>query len=858
MSASLPEDVVLLLHPIHVPTASPSASEALPVGLDGITSQDVLVSKLKEVVEELPALNFDLLQWRTVLEGYEVAFRRWGGNDESDSPASACTATDSHHILVALPFSRLVKCVAPSSSPPLSLSTGVTCAGVLAICSASSKSAWLLLVFGKDAEEGHLLSQVADDFSRFGAVRYDFNDSYSQQKILGNGASAEVFKVRRLLDGGEFAAKIWTKSVSTAGFKLEVQFLLCSTQEGAHPNLVSLIGMFRQPRVESGSSPWILVMSLHSGGDLYDIVSRVQHAAGGLFEEGHYEVTRHIMLGVMSALDRIHSCGIVHRDVKSENIITDFVPSAPPAKQYRAVLTDFGIAAFVDDAERMKQSSGSPGYAAPEIILEKPYGLKVDIFSAGVVHYFLLAGSLPFQGKSVAAVLRRTIRGTADLTIPQLEKVRPRVKKLLGMMLSRDAEMRPTGKEALDMVEEYLNDKSEAMPPAPPRPPSAPKPATGLRSQLLDVSSQKPGLSISSFDSTAVDSDGPGKDSPAGSKTSLPRVETPKAQGSPVNGDGTPYPQGPAPPAWRRRPTMCLARGARQRLSSAHSDISDGAIASLPAPARGCEADILHGPAPHEFKAGNRTDRRRYYFHELRGGGSDVHSDVESQSGEGPPRAQAQELADRLIQSEDEEGLRSRGRSFRERLGLLAGSAAGGRGNSVRSWLSWGSRTSRASSVASRGTGFVPSAPQTPREGAPRPRASSRCSETRRFESHGSRDLDILSDPGIVDGEVKARHQDPTETQVDSSGENLMSLDSDTLHRPPAASSSPSSAVTTGGGYDDGGLKTGLMGGRNFLAASQGPPAGGGRPVSLTATALLFHDEKNKKGGHRGRSKAMR
>ena len=87
------------------------------------------------------------------------------------------------------------------------------------------------------------------------------------------------------------------------------------------------------------------------------------------------------MRGLLAALQHIHQCGVVHRDVKSENLLlTDAMT---------VVLSDFGIAVRPDDEEAMKVRGGSIGYAAPEVLAGRQYGYAVDLFGAGVVKYVL-------------------------------------------------------------------------------------------------------------------------------------------------------------------------------------------------------------------------------------------------------------------------------------------------------------------------------------------------------------------------------------------------------------------------------------------------------------------------------------
>ena len=85
----------------------------------------------------------------------------------------------------------------------------------------------------------------------------------------------------------------------------------------------------------------------------------------------------------------------MHRDLKPENILLDDTYDNLNIK-----LTDFGFARYFDPSEGSDTQLGSPIYMAPEIIKGKNYNSKVDIWSLGIITYFLLSGRPPFRGRS--------------------------------------------------------------------------------------------------------------------------------------------------------------------------------------------------------------------------------------------------------------------------------------------------------------------------------------------------------------------------------------------------------------------------------------------------------------------------
>ena len=119
----------------------------------------------------------------------------------------------------------------------------------------------------------------------------------------------------------------------------------------------------------------------------------------------HPEVAALIVAELGTALTHAHELGIIHRDVKPENVMI--------RKDGLLKLMDFGIAQVLD-LERMTvtgQLLGSPAYMAPELIEGRPLDVRTDVFSVGILLYQMATGTLPFSGKNPHEVLRRITEG---------------------------------------------------------------------------------------------------------------------------------------------------------------------------------------------------------------------------------------------------------------------------------------------------------------------------------------------------------------------------------------------------------------------------------------------------------------
>jgi calcium/calmodulin-dependent protein kinase I len=207
-------------------------------------------------------------------------------------------------------------------------------------------------------------------------------DSFEVGEKVGDGAYATVRKGREKASGDMVAIKTIVKRQFDATMARELDRELLATTSLQTP------GIIRTRAVYNTQDKVHLVMDLMAGGTLKE---RVQ-ANGGFVSE---TIAAPIVEETLRTLAHLHRVGVVHRDVKLENILCD-TPSLPSR---RTLLCDFGYVNFLQPgAETLRSLVGTPVYVAPEIVARSDYGAAVDVFAVGVMLFRMVSGSYPYDG----------------------------------------------------------------------------------------------------------------------------------------------------------------------------------------------------------------------------------------------------------------------------------------------------------------------------------------------------------------------------------------------------------------------------------------------------------------------------
>jgi len=256
-------------------------------------------------------------------------------------------------------------------------------------------------------------------------------NKYQFGYILGEGAYSEVFLATNRQTGEKVAIKrihklskddMWTRRKGAQKDEIKLLMLL------NHAKIIKLREFF-----ETRDKLYI-VQEYCAGGNLYDVVRK----EGGLSETR----AKNIFNQLLQAVSHLHAINIVHRDIKSENVLlkekyTDDVR-----------LLDFGLSRLMPRAELLMTSVGTLDYKAPEVCLTMPYGTACDCWSLGVVLYEMLCGELPCLFTSDESVVVFAKNGV-QFTHKKWANISEPAKDLIRHLLVFEPAKRYTCEEAL-------------------------------------------------------------------------------------------------------------------------------------------------------------------------------------------------------------------------------------------------------------------------------------------------------------------------------------------------------------------------------------------------------------------------
>ncbi len=212
-----------------------------------------------------------------------------------------------------------------------------------------------------------------------------------------------------------------------------------------HPNIIKFIEVFRSTKPYATLN---IVMDYADGGDLQ---TKIKGSKKPFIESQIFDWFTQICL----AIKHIHDKKILHRDLKSGNIFL--------MKDGKIKLGDFGIAkCLTNTLDKARTLVGTPYYLSPEIVQDKPYSFKSDIWSLGILLYEMTMLKMPFEATSLPMLSLKIVRGNYS---PISATVSKDLKMLIQSLLQVEIKNRPTIYEILrnpllkSRIRNFLTDK---------------------------------------------------------------------------------------------------------------------------------------------------------------------------------------------------------------------------------------------------------------------------------------------------------------------------------------------------------------------------------------------------------------
>uniref|UniRef100_A0A663N4I8 Myosin light chain kinase, smooth muscle n=1 Tax=Athene cunicularia TaxID=194338 RepID=A0A663N4I8_ATHCN len=247
------------------------------------------------------------------------------------------------------------------------------------------------------------------------------SDVYNIEERLGSGKFGQVFRLVEKKTGKVWAGKFFKaySAKEKENIRDEISIMNCLH----HPKLVQCVDAFEE------KANIVMVLEMVSGGELFERIIDED------FELTERECIKY-MKQISEGVQYIHKQGIVHLDLKPENIMC--VNKTGTSIK----LIDFGLARRLENAGSLKVLFGTPEFVAPEVINYEPIGYETDMWSIGVICYILVSGLSPFMGDNDNETLANVTSATWDFDDEAFDEISDDAKDFISNLLKKDMKSR--------------------------------------------------------------------------------------------------------------------------------------------------------------------------------------------------------------------------------------------------------------------------------------------------------------------------------------------------------------------------------------------------------------------------------
>ncbi|KAI1320077.1 hypothetical protein EDD11_002049 [Mortierella claussenii] len=273
-----------------------------------------------------------------------------------------------------------------------------------------------------------------------------FDSQFEIGEQLGSGNFASVFKAIEKRSGVTFAVKRVKKSSNfNVKMAMSLEREIGTLMSIDHPNLLRIYKVFSEERDH------FVVTELARGGELFDRVKKK-----GRFTESE---SRFVFRQLLEGVKYLHDRGIVHRDLKLENILL------MDEDNLAVKISDFGLANITGEHKFLSTVCGTPSYVAPEVIRHQSYGKAVDMWSLGVVLYIMLCGFPPFSDELAPPSLRiQVLESRYTFPSPYWDDISDEAVNMVQDLLLLNPDQRLDVNVALSNVWMHLEDNMGTFP----------------------------------------------------------------------------------------------------------------------------------------------------------------------------------------------------------------------------------------------------------------------------------------------------------------------------------------------------------------------------------------------------------